>query len=347
MNLAIALWLSQDAVTNGAIYALIALALVVVFTVTRVVFVPQGEFISYAALSLATLQSGRVPGTIYVLIGSGVIIATLDGVVALRKRSWKALPGSLLGNLVLPLVIAAAAWWSASRPDSLLLQVMVTLAIVTPLGPMLYRLAFQPLANASVLVLLIIAVAVHYVLTGFGLVFFGGEGVRAHMFPNLQFRLGILNVSSQSIGIIGTSLILIFLLALLFGRTTYGKALRATAINRVGARLVGISNEFSGQFSFGLAALIGAVSGILVSPITTIYYDTGFMISLKGFIGAIIGGMTSYPIAAFGSLAVGFLESYSSFWASAFKESIVFILIIPVLLWRSLATHRVEEEDDP
>ena len=56
--------------------------------------------------------------------------------------------------------------------------------------------------------------------------------------------------------------------------------------------------------------------------------------------------MTSYPIAVIGSLAVGFLESYSSFWASAFKESIVFSLIIPVLLWRSLTTHRVEEEDE-
>ena len=346
MNLAIALWLSQDAVTNGAIYALIALALVVVFTVTRVIFVPQGEFISYAALSLATLQSGKVPATVYVLIGGGLLVAALDGVAALRQKSLKALPGSVLANIALPLAIAAAASWSAARPDELPLQVAVTLALVTPLGPMLYRLAFQPVANASVLVLLIIAVAVHYMLTGFGLAAFGGEGLRAHMFPSLQFQVGILSVSGQSIGVIVTSLVLMVLLALLFGRTTYGKALRATAINRVGARLVGISSEFSGRLSFALAALIGAVSGVLVSPITTIYYDTGFLISLKGFIGAIIGGMTSYPLAAVGSLAVSFLESYSSFWASAFKESIVFTLIIPALLWRSLATRRVEEEDE-
>jgi len=346
MNLSIALWLSQDAVTNGAIYALIALALVVVFTVTRVIFVPQGEFISYAALSLATLQSGKVPATVYVLIGGGLLVAALDGVAALRQKSLKSLPGSVLANIALPLAIAAAASWSAARPDELPLQVAVTLALVTPLGPMLYRLAFQPVANASVLVLLIIAVAVHYMLTGFGLAAFGGEGLRAHMFPSLQFQVGILSVSGQSIGVIVTSLVLMVLLALLFGRTTYGKALRATAINRVGARLVGISSEFSGRLSFALAALIGAVSGVLVSPITTIYYDTGFLISLKGFIGAIIGGMTSYPLAAVGSLAVSFLESYSSFWASAFKESIVFTLIIPALLWRSLATRRVEEEDD-
>lgn len=346
MNLAIALWLSQDAVTNGAIYALIALALVVVFTVTRVIFVPQGEFISYAALSLATLQSGKVPGTVYALIGGGFLVAILDGIEALRTKSFKSLPNMVLVNIVLPLAIGAATWWSAARTDNLFLQVAVTLAIVTPLGPMLYRLAFQPLANGSVLVLLIIAVAVHYVLTGLGLVFFGGEGLRARMFPDLQFQVGILNISGQSIGVVVTSLVLIVLLAVLFGRTIYGKALRATATNRVGARLVGISYQFSGRLSFALAALIGAVSGILISPITTIYYDTGFMISLKGFIGAIIGGMTSYPIAAVSALAVGFLESYSSFWASAFKESIVFTFIIPVLLWRSLTTHRVEEDDE-
>jgi branched-chain amino acid transport system permease protein len=347
MNVTVALWLSQDAVVNGSIYALLALALVVVYTVTRVIFVPQGEFISYAALSLATLQSGAVPGTVYLLIGGGLLIAVLDGSAALRKRKFKRLSAVLAENLVLPFAIAGAAWWAATRPDDLLIQVVVTLAIVTPMGPMLYRLAFQPVANASVLVLLIIAVAVHYMMTGLGLVFFGGEGVRTHLFPSAQFQLGVLNITVQSLAIVATSLVLIVLLAVLFGRTVYGRALRATALNRVGARLVGISTEFSSRLSFGLAALIGAISGILVSPITTIYYDTGFIISLKGFVGAIIGGMTNYPLAALGSLIVGFLESYSSFWASAFKESIVFTLIIPVLLWRSLTSHRLEEDDEP
>jgi branched-chain amino acid transport system permease protein len=91
--------------------------------------------------------------------------------------------------------------------------------------------------------------------------------------------------------------------------------------------------------------LIGTFSGILISPITTIYYDSGFLIGLKGFVGAIIGGLASYPVAAVGAILVGLLESYSSFWASAFKEVIVFTLIIPVLLWRSLTTRHVEEEE--
>ena len=91
---------------------------------------------------------------------------------------------------------------------------------------------------------------------------------------------------------------------------------------------------------------------MLIGPITTIYYDSGFLISLKGFVGAIIGGLSSYPLAAAGALLVGLIESFSSFWASAFKEVIVFTLIIPVLLWRSLTTHaprggRVSRRDPP
>ncbi len=346
MNFDIALWLAQDAVTNGAVYVLLAIALVLVYTVTRVIFVPQGEFISYAALSLATLQDGKLPGTVYLLVGGGLLVAILDGIAAVRDKALHRLARILIVNVALPLLVATLAWWTAPRTDSLWLQILVTFAIITPLGPIVYRLAFQPIANASILVLLIIAVAVHYMLTGLGLVFFGGEGLRSRPFLDLTFPVGILNISAQSLWIVFTSLALIAVLWVVFERTLYGKALRATAVNRIGARLVGISARFSGQLSFMLAALIGTVSGILISPTTTIYYDTGFLISLKGFVGAIIGGMTSYPLAAVGSLFVGFLESYSSFWASAFKESIVFTLVIPVLLWRSLTSSHFEEDEE-
>ncbi len=346
MNLAVILWLSQDAIVNGAIYALLALALIVVYAVTRVICIPQGEFISFAALSLAVMQVGRVPGTIYLLVGAGLLIVALDGPRLARERDWSGLRRLILFNIGLPLVVAGLTVWAANSPGLIWLQMLATIGIVTPMGPMVYRLAFQPVASASPLVLLIIAVAVHYMMTGLGLVFFGGEGLRATVFPGASFRVGMLSISAQSIGIVGTSVTLMIGLWLYFGRTVYGKALRATAINRVGARLVGISTEFSGKLSFALAALIGAISGILIVPVTTIFYDTGFLIGLKGFVAAIIGGMVSYPIAAFGALLVGFLESYSSFFASAFKESIIFTLIIPVLLWRALTTHRVEEDDE-
>ena len=346
MNTDIFLWLVQDGVTNGAIYALLALALLLVFAVTRVIFVPQGEFITFAALSLALLEAGRTPGTLYILVIGGLAAAAMEAFAALRERDWRRLPRSAALYVVLPLAIAALVAWAAPRKFDQWVQVLLVLAMVVPLGPILYRIAFQPLANASVLVLFIVSMAVHYVLTGLSLVFFGGEGLRSRPFWDARFKLGVIEISAQSIWVVAASVALIVALWLLFERTIYGKALRATAMNRVGARLVGIPTVLTGHLSFLLAAFIGAASGILIAPITTLYYDTGFLIGLKGFVGAILGGMGSYPLAAAGSVAVGLLESFSSFWASAFKEVIVFTLIIPVLVWLSLRSRRLEEDEE-
>lgn len=347
MNADIALWLVQDGVTNGAIYALLALALLLVFAVTRVIFVPQGEFISYAALSLGLLQAGQVPGTVWVLVGGGLLAAGLDVAAALRENARHRLPRILLVYVAVPVAMAALAWWAAPRKLDMWAQVLIVIGLVVPLGPILYRVAYQPLANASVLVLFIVSMAAHYALTGLGLVFFGGEGLRSAAFSDAKLKLGVLDITAQSAWVVSASVVGMIALWLFFEHTLYGKALRATAINRVGARLVGIPAELSGSLSFLVAAFIGAASGVLIAPITTIYYDTGLMIGLKGFVGAILGGMASYPLAAVGAVAVGLLESFSSFWASALKESIVFTLIIPVLVWRSLTSrHHVEEEEE-
>ena len=347
MTFDIALWLVQDGITNGAIYALLALALLLVFAVTRIIFVPQGEFISYAALSLALLEAGRLPGTVYVLVIGGLIAAAFDSARALRERAWRRLPRILALYVLLPLVMAGITWWAVPQKLALWLHVLIVLGLVVPLGPILYRVAYRPLASASVLVLFIVSMAAHYVLTGLGLVFFGGEGLRAPPFSDAQFKLGVLTITAQSLLVIAATLFIMVLLWLLFDRTVYGKALRATAVNRVGARLVGIPTDLSGSLSFALAAFIGAVSGILIAPITTIYYDTGFLIGLKGFVGAILGGMGSYPLAALGALGLGMFESFASFWASAYKEVIVFTIMIPVLVWRSLTSHHpVEDEEE-
>jgi len=345
MDLQIALLLGQDGITNGAIYALLALALVLVFAVTRVIFIPQGEFATLGALSLASLQAGKTPGTLWLLLGAGTAIFIIDGFQAVRAGALHRLPKILLWNLAYPGVAGLILFLVEPAELSMIAQVLLSLMLVVPLGPMIYRLAFQPLAEASVLVLLIVSVAVHIALVGLGLLFFGAEGSRTPAFSDAVFEFGTIHVTGQTVWVLVSSVLLIATLYLFFERSLYGKALRATAINRIGARLMGISTIMAGKLSFLLAALIGAFSGILIAPITTIYYDTGFLIGLKGFVGAIVGGLASYPVAAAGALLVGLLESYSSFWASAFKEVIVFTLIIPVLLWRSLTTHHVEEDE--
>src|SRR5664280_1092305 len=335
-----------DGATNGAVYALLALATVLVFAVTRVIFIPQGEFVAYGALTLALLQLGKVPGTVWLL----VVLAVISAAVDLVDAAQRGLPAAaklrgLLRTLVAPAAVAALTVWAAPRHLPLLVQSALTLAIVTLLGPLVYRLAYQRLADASVLVLLIVSVGVHFALTGLGLVFFGAEGFRNPSFWDERFSFKTIALSGQTVIIFAASIVLIVALYAFFERTLRGKALRATAVNRLGARLMGISTTGAGKLSFALAAFIGALSGLLIGPTTTIFYDSGFLIGLKGFVAAIFGGLASYPGAAIGALLVGFLESFSSYYASAFKEVIVFTLIIPVLLWRSFQRGHDDEEE--
>jgi len=342
MDLQIALMLGQDGVVNGAVYGLIALALVLVFSVTRVIFIPQGEFVAFGALSMAMMQAGKVPATLWLLLALALMTLVAE---AWRHQRGTTVDWASTAVWAVAMPAAACALVLLVRPASIYLQALTTLVLITPLGPLLYRLVYRPLADGTVLVLLIVSVALHGVLVGLGLLFFGAEGSRTPAFSEARFELGGIPVTGQSLVVVASAAVLVVAMFLFFGRSIVGKALRATAMNRVGARLMGIPTELSGDVSFALAALIGAVSGLLIAPLTTVYYDTGFLIGLKGFVAAIVGGLASYPLALAGALIVGQLESFSSFWASAFKEVLVFTLIIPVLWWRSLQSRHVEDEE--
>ncbi|MCQ4160022.1 branched-chain amino acid ABC transporter permease [Roseomonas sp. GC11] len=335
MDLSILLVLVQDGIVNGAIYGLLALALVIVFTVTRIIWVPIGEFVSFGALTLAMLEAGQMPGTVALtaLLGLGAAAARLW---AARARLTPAGVARCLLTALLPAGLAALlAWaclaWGAPQP----LRILAALAIVTPMAPFLYDTLYRPMAGASVLVLLIASVALHLALQGLGLIFFGAEGSRTESLADSLLEIGPLLVTGQSLIILAVTLVLIAALALFFGHTLLGKALRATAVNRLGARLVAIPPALCGHVAFTLAGGIAALGGILISATTTLYYDTGFLIALKGFVAAVIGGLASYPLAALGALLIGLVESFAAFNASAFKEVLVFMIIIPVLLWRS------------
>ncbi len=335
MDLTIAAMLVQDGITSGAIYALLALAMVLVFTVTRVILIPQGELISFGALTFCFLQLGMTPPTLWLLAGLGVVSTVCGIIQAIRHRRPRTIPRIVVTDLVFPLAIAAATLWLAPTGLGLVGQILLTLAIVTPLGPLLYRIVFEPLAESSVLVLLVAAMASHVALVGAGLLMFGAEGFRADPLSDSALIVGDIIVSGQNIAVVAICLVLMGIFYFVAEHTRTGRALRATAVNRLGARLVGIPTALSGRIAFGTAALVGAASGVLIAPITTVYYDTGFLIGLKGFVGAIVGGLASYPAAALAAIVIGVVESLSSFSASAFKEMIVFALIIPVLLWRS------------
>jgi len=340
------LFLIQDGITNGAIYALLGLALVLVFAVTRVILIPQGEFVTYGALTYASLSSGQMPGTARLAVAMGVLAFFLDLIAGRKSLGFRLVARAFAINIVLPVIVLALAMWSAAHHAGVAVNIALSLAIVAAVGVFLYRIAFQPLAHTSVLVLLIASVGCHLAMQGLGLLFFGAEGQRGPAIIDAAFSAGSLRFTGQSIAVYAITVGFIVGLWLFFGFTLYGKALRATAVNRLGARLAGIRTSLSGQIAFLLASLIGAISGILIVPITTLYYDTGFLIGLKGFIAAIIGGLVSYPLTAVAALLVGTVEAFSSFYASNFKEVIVFTLLIPMLLLRSLAAPAIEEEKE-
>jgi branched-chain amino acid transport system permease protein len=336
MDEAILLALLQDGLTTGAIYVLLAVGLLIAFTVTRVIFIPQGDLVSFAALTLASMIGHHIPGTIWLL---DVLCAAALALSLAQGRISGLVPYGFAPAL-LTVGCWAAARFGAPAPVSMILS----LTIVTALGPLLYRFAYQPLGEASMLALLIVSMALHFVLIGIALYCFGAEGVSTPALTDASFDIGPVEVSGQSLCVGFVCLIMVGALRWLFVCTLFGKALRAAASDRLGARLIGVDHALSGRAAFALASFAAAVSGLLIAPITPLSYDTGFEIGLKGFVAAVIGGLASYPLAAAGALIVGLLESFSGFWASEYRNIIVFSLLIPVLIWLSLAKGNPEDQ---
>ena len=199
MDVTIAELLLQDGLTTGAIYLLLAIGLLLVFLVTRVIFIPQGDFVAYGALTLASMLAGHVPATLWLLDVCAVASALL------QWRSWRgvswALGPALLITLATLVAVRLGAWvW---------LQGALAVGITALLAPMVYRLAFRPLRHASLLTLLVVAMAVHFVMVGLGLVLFGPETQRTPAFSNASFTWGEVDISGHSLWVAGCCVVLV------------------------------------------------------------------------------------------------------------------------------------------
>jgi branched-chain amino acid transport system permease protein len=342
----IAAILGLDGVATGAVYVLIAIGIVLIFAVTRVIFVPFGDIAAFAALTLAALEMQRVPGTVALVAVLAGLATLMEVASILRARAFARLPRACFLYLLLPLAPAAVVFIAAGTPLPMPARIVLAVALILPVAPLLDRVVFRPVADASVLLLLTVALALHFALVGLGLMFFGPEGVRTQSLAGDTFIIGDIPVPAQTLLVVAAATAFSLLMYLFFEFTLAGKALRATALNRTGARLMGIRPERTGTTAYLIGSALAAVSGILISPVNTIFYDSGLLIGLKAFVGAIIGGLVSFPVTAAGAVFVGLLESFAAFQSSAFKEVIVFSVLIPVLLWRSYTWAQVEEADD-
>src|SRR5262249_7365177 len=168
MDAQIALVLLTDGIANGAIYVLIALGTVLIFSVTRVIFVPFGDIAALTALTVAAIQIGRLPGTVWLVSVLAAIALLMEHALLVRQRQLRRVQTvrALYAVLpMLPVAIAAALAFSGGKLPQLA-QMLLAIALVLPVAPLINRIIFQPLAGASVLVLLIVAVAVHFAISG-------------------------------------------------------------------------------------------------------------------------------------------------------------------------------------
>ena len=205
----VALILVTDGLANGAVYLLAGLGLVLIFSVTRVVFVPFGDIAAFAALSLAAFETGRVPPTIgMVAVLAALALATEIGSL-LRRGEAARIPKAVLMWGVLPAIPCLLAWLAASPGVPVAVHIAVAVLLVVPIAPLLARVVFQPIADASVLVLLIVSLALHFLLSGLGLLFFGPEGSRTTPLTSAMFTLGDgFTVSGQVVLMVGAAIVL-------------------------------------------------------------------------------------------------------------------------------------------
>ena len=269
------------------------------------------------------IASGLTAGAIYALVALGFsIIYNASNAINFAQGEFVMIGGMAAVTLVgsgLPLLVA------------------VPLAVLAAglVGLLLEKLAIEPARHADTVTLIIITIGASLLLRGMAQLVWDK---RVHALPAFSgdAPLHILGATllPQSLWVLGGAGVAVAALSWFFNRTLFGKAMRATSYNPLAARLVGINTRSVLMVSFGLAAVLGALGGVLTAPITFTSYDSGIMLGLKGFAAAMLGGLGSFSGAVLGGLLLGLIEGLGAgFVSSAYKDAIAFVIILAVLFF--------------
>jgi branched-chain amino acid transport system permease protein len=268
------------------------------------------------------LASGLTVGAVYALVALGfTLIYNASDVVNFAQGEFV-----MLGGMVTVFVTAAGV--------PLPLAAVIAVAVSVVVGLLLYWLAIEPARGASAVTLIIITIGASILLRGIAAIVFDKQ---FHKLPSFSgdTPINILGaaVQPQSFWVIGGAAVIVVLLYVFLEKTLLGKAVLATAANRLAARLVGINTATVVALAFGGSAAIGAIAGILITPITLTNYDVGTLLALKGFAAAMLGGMGNPLGAVAGGLLLGLLESFGAgYISSTYKDAFAFIVILLVLV---------------
>jgi branched-chain amino acid transport system permease protein len=273
------------------------------------------------AESLQFFFSGLTVGAVYALVALGfTLIYNASDVINFAQGEFV-----MLGGMTTVFLAAAGV----PVPLAALLAVIVTVAV----GLALHRFAIEPARGASAVALIMITIGASIFLRGAAQVVFDKRfHSLPHPFGTDPIQLGGAAILPQSLVVLAGAVVIVVLLWQFIDRTLLGKAVIATAANRLAARLVGIDTRSIVGLSFAVSAAIGAVAGILVTPITLTSYDVGTLLALKGFAAAMLGGIGSALGAVVGGLVLGMLEAFSAgFLSSKYKDAVAFLVILGVL----------------
>ena len=267
------------------------------------------------------LMSGLTVGAVYALVALGfMLVYNASDVINFAQGEFV-----MLGGMVTVFVSAAGV--------PLPLAALIAVAAAVAVGLLLYWLAIEPARGASAVTLIIITIGASILLRGVAQVLFDKQ---FHKLPSFSGDVPVnvfgAAVQPQSFWVLGGAAVIVIALHVFLERTVLGKALLATAANRLAARLVGINTATVMMLAFGGSAAIGAVAGILITPITLTSYDVGTLLALKGFAAAMLGGMGSPLGAVAGGLLLGLLEALGAgYISSTYKDAFAFIVILVVL----------------
>lgn len=267
------------------------------------------------------LSSGVTVGAVYALIALGfTIIYNASDVVNFAQGEFV-----MLGGMI--------TWAAYAAGLPLPLAALIAIVLTAALGVAINKFAIEPARGAPVVSLIIITIGASVFIQGGAQIIFDKQ---IHSFPAfsgdkpLNF-LGA-TIQTQSLWVIGGALVVFIGLWLFFTRTLLGRAVLATSNNRQAAQLVGINTTFIMTLSFALSAAIGALAGVLATPITLVAYNVGIGFALKGFAGAMLGGMGNPKGALAGGFLIGLIEAMTAgYISSTYKEAAAFIVILLVL----------------
>lgn len=283
------------------------------------------ETISFAGQLFQYLITGLTVGSIYAMVAVGFnIIYNVTDIINFAQGEFV-----MLGGLIM-------VFFHVAIGLPLILAFPATVILVTAVGILIDRLAIRPIRRPSVLTLIIATIAVSILIKGAAMFIWGKNPYDLPAFSgrNPISFLGAV-IQPQYCWVIGFLIIVAVALTLFFDKTIVGKAMSACADNADAASLVGINVKKMILLSFALSAAIGALAGIVITPISLMEYDRGAMLAIKGFGAAILGGLGSFPGAILGGLIIGAIESFGAGLVhSGYKDAFALIVLMAVLFFK-------------